>query len=724
MDKLDNIKSFISNINNYKKHKQYMLSNLTNHVNKNIVFCDNVSRETLLLFANLSKNDFLCFDTESCKDFKNNDNERVWCWSLSNTINDLVVYGYSIDEFITLMQRLYSFKEFHFDSKAKSKNITIKIWVHNLAWDMEFLKYWLYDNDYKYYSKILYSDNTVDDEVIDGNSWTVTENNGQVYNSTVNIKMDDIVFGKKKFKSFIKLKFYDSAKLIPEQLKTIGKSIVNIDEMFNKLGEEFDYSYIRPYDYVLTDIEKCYIYNDVYILKEFIRQYYINNNLVGYTASGIAFNNMLNYMFPDSSKKYDEFVLKYPEIKDKKIISLIDNSYSGGYTYCNPLTKGKIIEKEGHSIDRNSSYPSAMKYNKLPYGIPKYFEGQYEFDNEYDIALQKVRFDGFKRKNNSHIGFIKIGGCCEYLQDIKKFGYKNNDYVSSNFDNINELLTCNYNLVFTVDELEMLLSVYDFYVYRRVGNKILKGRKNLVKGIEYVEGVKFKSKVGDFGEFIDDCVLRKNKYKKEDNECGKTVAKRDMNSLYGKLGSGFIRIIMTYTKSEEGFFKYQRKYENDNEYDYEERRKYYRAFASFTTSYGRIALQSIIIDIENKYGENNFLYSDTDSIYATLSVDEFSSLGIELDSTTLGAWDIEKEFIKFKCLGAKKYILLGHEYGKNQKDKISPHCAGLPYESQKTLNFENFYLGAIYSKKQKKKVVGGYRLENTTFELKEFSFYR
>jgi hypothetical protein len=708
---------------NLESEKIELLSRLKIHVSQNLIHFQNVSRETLILIANLNSDEYLCFDTESCKDYIDNTKERVWCWSLSNTLNDIVIYGYTLTDFINFMKELYMYKEFNFDKKSKTKNYNIKMWVHNLGWDFEFLKYWLYDNNYKYYSKILYEDNTTEEEVLDCNSWNVTENNAQVYNATINIKMNDLVLGKKRFKSFIKIKMYDSAKVIPDKLDNIGKKIIQIGEMFNKLGSEFDYEKIRPYNYELEEIEKCYIYNDVYILKEFIIQYYKQNNLNGYTASGIAFNNMLNFMFPDAQKKYEEFTQVYPEINDRKIISLIDDSYTGGFTYCNPQIKGKVIEKEGHSIDINSSYPSAMKYKKLPYGMPKYFKGEYEYDEKYDIAFQKVHFDGFKRKNNSHIGFIKIGSCCDFLQDIKSKGYKKNDYVSTNFDEDGQLLTYNYNLVLTTFELELLLSVYDFYTYRTINGEVLKGSRNLIKKIEYIEGVKFLSKVGDFGEFIDDCVERKNKYKLEENECGVTVAKRDMNSLYGKLGSGFTRTIMQYVKDDNGFFKIERKYENDNEYDYEERRKYYRAFASFTTSYGRMQLLKVIIDIEKTYGANEFLYCDTDSIYSTLSVEQLQAIGLDLHKTKLGAWDIEKNFTKFKCLGPKKYILYGHKYGKLCENSINPHCAGLPYEAQKTLTFDNFYLGAVFTKKQKKKVIGGYRLENIEFTLKEFTFY-
>jgi len=717
--------------NSLLTQKQIIIDRLKEHVNNNLIHFQNVSHETIQLLANLGKDEYLCFDTESCREYFNNEHERVWCWSLSNTINDIVIYGYSLDDFFNFMKELYKWKEFNFDKKAKSKNLNIKMWIHNLAWDSEFCKYWFDKNGYKYFSKIMYDDNSVEDEFLDCNAWNIVENNGQVYNATIQMKMNDIKIGKKTFKSFIKIKMYDSVKLIPDKLETIGTDIIKVDKMFYKLGSEFDYEKIRPYDYILEDIEKCYVYNDVYILKEFIRQYYINNNLNGYTASGIAFNNMLNFMFPNASKKYEEFTNVYPEIKDRKIIELIDDSYSGGFTYCNKKHKGKVIEKEGHSVDRNSSYPSAMMYNKLPYGIPKYFTGKYKFDENYDIALQKVHFDGFRRKEGSHIGFIKIGSCCDFLQDIKEYGYKKNDYTHTNFDENGQLMTCNYNLVLTIDELELLKSVYDFYTYRKIGDTTLKGSKNLVKKLDYIEGVKFLSKVGDLAEFINDCTARKIKYKKEKNKCGVTVAKRDMNSIYGKLGSGFTRKIMNYIKDDEGFFHLERKYINDSEYDYEERRKYYRPYSSFTTSYGRIALLNVIIGIEKKYGEDEFLYSDTDSVYATLSVKQFRTLGIELHKTKLGAWDIEKEFTKFKCLGAKKYLLYGHEYedelsedeNRNLPSKLFPHCSGLPNEIQDTLNFDNFYLGAIYRKKQKKKVIGGYRLEWIYFTLKDFTFY-
>lgn len=187
MDKLNLLSKFTNIINSQRLYKENLLEKLKSHVDKNMIFYKDADMGILSLFANLSSGEYLCFDTESCKDFDNHDKERVWCWSLSNTINDTVIYGYYLDEFMELITSLYKFKEFSFTKMSKTKNINIKIWVHNLGWDLEFMKYWLHNHNYTYYSKLLFDDDTVEDEFIDGNSWSVVENNGQTYLSLIHI---------------------------------------------------------------------------------------------------------------------------------------------------------------------------------------------------------------------------------------------------------------------------------------------------------------------------------------------------------------------------------------------------------------------------------------------------------------------------------------------------------------------------------------------------------
>ena len=662
---------------------------------------------------NLIDCEFLCFDTESCRDFNNREMERVYAWALSNTINDEVVYGLSITEFIEFLKTLYFYDDKPQKNKKYKKVFEVGF-IHNLAWDVEFFKYELEKMGFKYFDKILFTDGSVEDETVEGNAYNITENNGQVYNFTLQINVD------KNY--YITVKFYDSLKIVPQSLDSIAKKVITIDEMFYKLKDEYDYKKVRQYNEDLTEDEKCYIYNDVYILKEFIKQYYINHNLKGFTASGIAFNNLLNFLYPKAKKKYEEFEKNYPPINDILAEDIITKSYSGGFTYASPKMKCKNILKHGYSIDINSSYPAQMKYKKLPYGQPKYFKGKYKKDKKYDICLQHINFDVFKRKNDSYIGFIKTSYAKDFAIDFNENGFKKNDYLATNIVD-NKLICYNFDMIVTNEELDFLLSVYDFYSYKRVNGKILKGKKNLVDGVTYVDGVKFKSRVGDFGNFIDDAVTRKNQAKEDNNEIMKVVAKTDMNSIYGKLGTSYQRVIMEYVKNNHGIFEHQRKYANENEYDYLENRKYYRAYSSFVTSYGRVKLQKVIVQIEQLFGVDNFIYCDTDSIYMTLSMEQIKKLDIELDKYKLGAWDIEKEFFKIKTLGAKKYIVYARDYGKTEKCHNVCKCAGLPDNIRSEINFDNFNLGAKFTKKQKRKVIGGYSLVNTTLEIKAFMFY-
>lgn len=701
-------------MNNLERLKIFVSQNM-----KNVKDLD----EGDLIFLSNLKSEYFCFDTESCRDEKNIQNERVYSWILSNTLNDFSVYGETLEEFLNLLKSFRRYGKITRNKKdVKTKALKYTSFVHNLGWDIEFFKYTLDKLGYKYYSKIMYDDDTIRDERLDCNCYNITENNGQVYNATIRIKVEDWVQKNKTSSMFVEFKMYDSFKIMPKSLDKIAKKVIKVDDMFYKLSEKYDYKKVRPYGYNLDDIEKCYLFNDGYLLKEFIKQYYIANNFNGFTASGIAFNNLLKFLFPNEKDKYKCFEMYYPPINDSEIIDLIDRSYSGGFTYANSNLKGLTILKHGFSLDINSSYPHKMKCNIMPYGTPKYFKGEYKFDKEYPLALQEVHFDYFKRKNNSNIGFIKIGSCENIIHDVKNFDLKKNDYVSTNMID-GELITTNYNLVWTYEELQLMLQCYDFYSFRKVGDKRLKGNKNLVKGLEYTKGVKFKGAVGHFGKFIDDCVFRKNKAKDEENNVMYESSKVDMNSVYGKLGSSFKRDIKVYEKNKHGIFEYHRKYENPNDWDYIEDRKYYRAYSSFTTSYGRMMLFKVILEIEQRFGSENFVYCDTDSIYATITEEQLRSLHITIDGHELGAWDIEKEFFKIKTLGAKKYIVYGRKYGETGKCHNVCKCAGLPDSVRNEINFNNFNFGTKFKKLQKKKVIGGYRLENTEFTIKDFTFY-
>lgn len=56
-----------------------------------------------------------------------------------------------------------------------------------------------------------------------------------------------------------------------------------------------------------------------------------------------------------------------------------------------------------------------------------------------------------------------------------------------------------------------------------------------------------------------------------------------------------------------------------------------------------------------KYGYNKYIYSDTDSISTTLSIDELKQF-CEIDDTELGKWKHESTFTKARFIRQKTYI--------------------------------------------------------------------
>ena len=733
---------------------------LINKVNKNLKnfkSLNNKDYNKIIDLINIEKG-YFCFDTESCYDDESKESVRIYSWGLSHTHTDFVVYGETLEEFLQFIKNVTILIQ---PNKKLNKNqscitTSINIFVHNLAWDIEFFRYTLPKEGYTYhYDNVDIETKTKKYTRKNNKSFNIVENDGIVYSAQIVIEEQTKYYG---FDSELNsvviphrviLNFYDSFKIVPNSLDNIAKNILSdyIEEYHNKLSNEYDYELIRNKGHKLSELEKCYLYNDVYLLKEFILHYYIENLLEGKTASSIAFNRLLRFKYendnrllnennkngkPTLNKLYEIFTLDYPDIKDLHIQEkIIYPSYKGGYTYTSPYIKGKHLKNiSGFSLDINSSYPSIMMYEKLPYGKPKYFTGKYEHDSKYDLYFQRIKFDGFKRKGKSKIGFIQIGNN-SYIEGNKKDIVLNgekirkNEYVHTNIDKSNKFITTGYELVLTGAELDFLLDHYNFYYYKEID-----GRKTrrICEGVQYVDGCKFKSNVGYFKEFIEDCTNRKIQGKEENNPVKTVIAKTDMNSVYGKLGSSPYRSIRESYINDKGLASFRSVYTHNEKYDYIEKRKYYRAYASFVTSYGRLKLWNLISHIEKTYKRNDvFLYSDTDSVYLNIPFEDIKKLPIEIDPYKLGAWDIEKEYSQGKFIGAKKYLVYGMKFNyknrENKDYKFTCKCAGLPEETRNKINnFDDFDIGKNFDKKVKKKIKGGYTIINSSFTISEFDF--
>lgn len=741
------------------------------NINKNLVEHVYYNMISVEEFMDLSNEDIqwdfpidgiFSFDTESCSDKDNigvspkkidskgnkiwnsdyNREVRVYAWALGNHLSDRVVYGVNMDDIYKVFFRIveaHNPKYMKKTKKCEGNKTNIKVFVHNLGWDLEFMKYNFVKNNYNYYISPLHYGRKTGKQPT--NTFNIVESKNIIYscklvlnetlNFTSNRKNKNGEFN--KYELPIEIDFIDSYKIMAKPLATIATDVIKIDEMFYKMSEEYDYDKVREKGQDLDLLEKCYLYNDIYILKEFISQFYVPLGTEQTTASSIAFEAFLEQTFglDTLAENYSEFEKIFPDLSEhNKIFSIIRGSYRGGWTQSNRKYTGEVqYLNYGTSIDINSSYPAVVRYKMLPYGHPAYYKG-YVTDEEminkgYQMKLLTIEYDAFKNNDDDNlIGEIQVGSANAF-----EFNMKGTEYVDTNIvkglhcgDEIYEYKIIGkkkpskmrrYTQQIWEFELNNMLENMSFYIEEKRYDDFLDlniPTGKLVKGFEVKETLLFHGAEGIFAKAVDHYTEMKIQGKKDKNASITEFAKLVLNSFYGKMGSAPERCDRDLC------------YDTDSHMikngeviqEYEASRKYYPAFASAVTAWARVNLRTTLY----KVGYNNVMYWDTDSLYTRVSEEYIrEKCGDILHPTELGKWDIEKKYTEFKAIGAKKYIL------KQVNGDVMCKCAGLPKEVRDEITFNEFYLGNTFSgKKVRTKMVGGYALITGEYKLSDSVF--
>ena len=735
----------------------------------------------------------LIFDTESCQKIKgDNTGAKVYGWGLGCTRTHNMLYGQNIKQFMFTLNNLFDnyYKKNIKNIKPKKvkgkyeseKFIKIPCAIHNLGWDVEFFKYELPNLGFNYqkgklvqtFSKGKLQTSCKDVEM--ENTFHIVQNDNIVYGCTIYFPFTQEFINKdgSRTKIGLCLDMFDSYKIISCKEEHFNDYVTNVNNMFFKIVGKYDYKKYREEGHIQTDFELRYQYNDIFMLRETIEQFYIDGLCGGVipqigkrTASSIAFDKLKKMTFGEN--KTEELYQSYFEIDQTTTFELTRKriekaSYSGGFTHANAMYVEKFIKNYGCSLDINSSYPSQMAYKKFPYGKPKQGDyGKVPQEEENKLFLIEVGFDYVKPKQEKfNLPIFKIGA--SNIKALKPIvgNVSGQEYFATNIKNnkiipiIKELdntfLKAKYQIVLTEVEYKFWVKHYDFgyYKYDELGFAIEEEKINF-NGLEIGEVLIYKAEVGKFRNFVEYFTKMKvdNKPKYENgvmvwggNNSLSNQAKLFLNSSYGKFGTRQDRIEMDMVMDKHGIYTFTK--ENSEEY---EGKEYYRPYASFVTAYGRLQLWNAII---YAVGVDKFLYCDTDSIYClrdvkTLTID-MNKIGETIDKTQLGKWDIENEFDMFKVLGQKKYM-----YHNHIKNKTSLKCCGLPSVAQELLTskawevkktnlvpvnfktgkvekkyrtleqiFDGFHLGKdVKGKLQRQKVIGGCLLLDTLFQIKK-----
>lgn len=444
-----------------------------------------------------------------------------------------------------------------------------------------------------------------------------------------------VYFDKKGHKTN-KVVFYDSQKILNISVEQVAK---DFNLPIHKLT--LDYKGKREIGHKLTQHEIDYIRNDVEIMSQALQKVFEQ----GLTKMTIG-SDALNY-YKTTIPNFNKI---YPQL-DPVVNEFVRKSYKGGFTYLNPKYKEKQTG-EGIVLDVNSMYPSMMYERKLPFGIPVEFDGEYQYDPVYDLYII-----------NFACRFELKPGKIPSIQLKHTMDFQGNEYLeSSNGLNIEMWLT----------SVDYELFKENYYIYEPV----------------YAGGYKFKSAHGLFKDYIDFWINQKIKSKKEKNYSMTKISKLMLNSCYGKFGLSTRSVVKQPYMTDDGVVKYNLKKEKD-------RKMVYTAMASFITSYGRQHIISTSQKIRDwsikKYGEDYYVYSDTDSIHMRVGnidedINELKQI-IEIDDYKLNAWALEGHYKRGSYIRQKSYV------EEDFDGKLNVTIAGFPKYLAPVMRFDDFVVG-------------------------------
>lgn len=529
------------------------------------------------------------------------------------------------------------------------------LYFHNLRFDGEFIVNWLLKQGYKH-----------DKTGLPNTFSTIISSMGQWY--AIDICYGYTLPNKGKGKPKKRhTRIFDSLKKIPFPVKVIAESF---DLPIEK--GDIDYHAERPIGHEITEEERKYIINDIEIIADALEIQFKqgltkmtsgSDSLAGFKA--IATSEVFKHLFPVLSLELDKNIRHF---------------YKGGFTWLNDRFAGKELG-EGLIFDVNSLYPSQMYYRALPYGIPLFFDGKYEKDEEFPLYMQNIKCE-FKLKK----GYIPT------IQIKNMLMFRENDYLKSSDGEVVELYLTNI-------DLELFFEHYEVY------------------DLSYEGGWKFQEATGIFDKFIDKWMY----IKVSSEDAVKQLAKLMLNSLYGKFATNpDITGKVPYLK-EDGSCGYATGEEETKD-------PIYTPMGAFITSWARYTTISTAQKCFDR-----IIYCDTDSIHLT-GTEIPEAIKDIIDNDKLGFWAHESTFKRGKYIRQKTYVneLYIKEVEKKGKIKkvscskeestglkLSVKCAGMPDKVKELVTFDNFEVGFKKpGKLMPKHVNGGIVLVDTEFTIK------
>lgn len=487
--------------------------------------------------------DYMVLDTET----SHIDDSKAWVYQWAVKFKSTYIYGRKPSEFIQLLTYLAEAYQLRGDKK-------IIMYIHNSAYDLQFLKHYLKEYD-----------PTIDFFMLDNHSILICE-----------------VLG---------FRIVCSYKLTNLSLAALSKNYAN---KYIKASGEIDYKLIRYQDSELNEKDWYYMFSDVAAQYDGIRGYL---DTMGYKYAYEAPFTSTGFVRGDcrkASRATDDWRKEFQiSALNLEQYNLCRWGFMGGVCIASFLYAGQTIRSDdlGH-LDFRSSYPCSQLTDYMPKGKPMWFGPVDDMDTFRDLLNTFCCVFVF----TAHEIHIKPGVTAPAIPSSKCVGLK-------------EPVRINGKVVYA-KELSIAITELDFYwIEKQYTFEGMQIRNMLIfeRG-EVPEW--FRREVMTY--------YKQKQSLKHENPLLYAKSKNFLNGIYGMTATALIRpdinmdedlIASTKdltpeerTKEDESKLrKYYKSYNNFMPYQY----------ALWTTARSRYRLYEMI----EAAGYENFLYCDTDSIF-------------------------------------------------------------------------------------------------------------
>ncbi len=436
-------------------------------------------------------------------------------------------------------------------------------------------------------------------------------------------------------------------------LENVGKNLQKY--RVQKLVGNLDYSLIRHSKTPLTTAEIDYALNDIRVQMAYIQECIEEeeNGIadIPYTKTGYVRRYCRNECLKDMNYRH---LISQLTISSAEEYNQLKRAFQGGFTHANACNVNQVNVNVA-CYDINSSYPFTMLSEKFPMGRGKIVkvdnkEKLYWYFKHYcclfDITLINVR------PKINYENYISLSRC-----DKKKTtGYLLNNGRIVYADTLTTTMT--------EQDFAIVLQCYTFEKIKISNFRIYEKQylpKPFVKAIIklYKDKTRLKDVAGEEKNYL--------------------LSKSMLNSCYGMAVMDIVRDEFTYDEQNEwsalkGNAEEQLKKENDKK-----NRFLFYPWGIWVCAYARRNLWKLITECSNDY-----LYSDTDSVYFQnldkhlpfiekynkaveiklqiackyhrIDFGDMSPSTIKGKSKTIGLWDFQGSYNRFKTLGAKRYL--------------------------------------------------------------------